>query len=223
MTCATIFDQLARAAGRHGVAGARRRHLIKVGLGPLMIELMRRRVITHVAMNGSAAIHDFELAAYGGTSEDVGAGLADGSFGMAEETGRDMNACINEGAREGRGMGEALAEQLRRRRTLAAPQVSVLLACATLGVPVTVHAAVGAEITHLHPTADGAAVGATSYRDFLRLAEALPALDDGGVVLNLGSAVVMPEVFVKALSIARNLHGGKPANFTACDCDMQRH
>jgi hypothetical protein len=218
-----LVDQLARAAGRRAVLAMLGGHVIKVGLGPLMIELMRRRVITHVAMNGSAAIHDFELAAYGGTSEDVGAGLADGSFGMAEETGRDMNACINEGAREGRGMGEALAEQLRRRRTLAAPQVSVLLACATLGVPVTVHAAVGAEITHLHPTADGAAVGATSYRDFLRLAEALPALDDGGVVLNLGSAVVMPEVFVKALSIARNLHGGKPANFTACDCDMQRH
>jgi hypothetical protein len=218
-----LVDQLARAAGRRAVLAMLGGHVIKVGLGPLMIELMRRRVITHVAMNGSAAIHDFELAAYGGTSEDVGAGLADGSFGMAEETGRDMNACINEGAREGRGMGEALAEQLRRRRTLAAPQVSVLLACATLGVPVTVHAAVGAEITHLHPTADGAAVGATSYRDFLRLAEALPALDDGGVVLNLGSAVVMPEVFVKALSIARNLHEGKPANFTACDCDMQRH
>jgi len=142
---------------------------------------------------------------------------------MAEETGRDMNAAINEGAREGRGMGEAFAEQLRRRRTLAAPQVSVLLACATLGVPVTVHTAIGGEIIHMHPTADGAAIGATSHRDFLRLAEVLPALDDGGVVLNLGSAVVMPEVFVKALSIARNLHGGKPTNFTACDCDMQRH
>ena len=218
-----VVDQLARAAGRRAVLAMLGGHVIKVGLGPLLIELMRRRVITHVAMNGSAAIHDFELAAYGGTSEDVGAGLADGSFGMAEETGRDMNACIIEGAREGRGMGEALAEQLKRRRTLAAPQVSVLLACATLGIPVTVHAAIGAEIIHMHPSADGAAVGATSYRDFLRLAEALPALDDGGVVLNLGSAVVMPEVFVKALSMARNLHDGKPTNFTACDCDMQRH
>jgi hypothetical protein len=218
-----VVDQLVRAAGHRAVLAMLGGHVIKVGLGPLLIELMRRRVITHVAMNGSAAIHDFELAAYGGTSEDVAGGLADGSFGMAEETGRDMNAGIIEGAREGRGMGEALAEQLRRRRTLAAPQGSVLLACATLGVPVTVHAAIGAEIIHMHPTADGAAVGATSYRDFLRLAEALPALDDGGVVLNLGSAVIMPEVFVKALSIARNLHGGKPANFTACDCDMQRH
>jgi len=218
-----VVDQLARAAGKHGVLAMLGGHVIKVGLGPLLIELMRRHVITHVAMNGSAAIHDFELAAYGGTSEDVAAGLADGSFGMTEETGRDMNAAIAEGARDGRGMGEALAEQLRRRRTLAAPEVSVLLACATLEVPVTVHTAIGAEIIHQHPTADGAALGATSYRDFLRLAEALPALDQGGVVLNLGSAVVMPEVFVKALSIARNLHGGKPTGFTACDCDMQRH
>jgi len=99
----------------------------------------------------------------------------------------------------------------------------VLVACAQLGVPVTVHAAVGAEIIHQHPTADGATLGATSHRDFKRLAGGLPSLDDGGVVLNLGSAVVMPEVFLKALTIARNLHGGKPKNFTACDCDMQRH
>jgi hypothetical protein len=173
-------------------------------------------------LNGSAAIHDFELAAYGGTSEDVAAGLADGTFGMVEETGRDMNAAIADGAREGRGTGEALAEYLHRRRTLAAPEASVLVACATLGVPVTVHLTIGADITHQHPSADGAALGATSHRDFRRLAAALPALHDGGVVLNLGSAVVMPEVFVKALSIARNLNEGKPQRFTACDCDMQR-
>ena len=218
-----LVGQLARAAGRHAVVAMLGGHVIKVGLGPLLIELMRRHVITHVALNGSAAIHDFELAAYGGTSEDVAAGLKDGSFGMAEETGRDMNAGIAEGAHDGRGMGEALAEYLRRRRTLAAPDVSVLVACATLGVPVTVHAAVGADIIHQHPTADGAALGATSHRDFKRLAEALPALEGGGVVLNLGSAVVMPEVFLKALSIARNLHDGKPTGFTACDCDMERH
>src|SRR2546426_2810806 len=224
-TCALpiyLVGQLARAAGRHAVVAMLGGHVIKVGLGPLLIELMRRHVITHVALNGSAAIHDFELAAYGGTSEDVAAGLKDGSFGMAEETGRDMNAGIAEGARDGRGRGEALAEYLRRRRTLAAPDISVLVACATLGVPVTVHAAVGADIIHQHPTADGAALGATSHRDFKRLAEALPALDGGGVVLNLGSAVMMPEVFLKALSIARNLHEGKPTGFTACDCDMQR-
>jgi hypothetical protein len=184
---------------------------------------MRRKAVTHVAMNGSAAIHDFELAAFGGTSEDVAAGLGDGTFGMAEETGRDMNAALARGAASNQGAGEALAEQLRARKELPGRDVSVLVACAQLGVPVTVHAAVGAEIIHQHPTADGAAIGATSHRDFKRLAGALPDLDDGGVVLNLGSAVVMPEVFLKALTIARNLHGGKPTNFTACDCDMQRH
>jgi hypothetical protein len=218
-----VVDRIVAAAGRRAVVAMLGGHVIKVGLGPLLIELMRRRAITHVAMNGSAAIHDFELAAYGGTSEDVAAGLADGTFGMAEETGREMNGAIAAGAREHRGLGEALATYLAQRAQLADAGVSVLVACATLGVPVTVHAAVGAEIIHQHPTADGAALGATSHRDFKRLAGALPDLDDGGVVLNLGSAVVMPEVFLKALTIARNLNGGKPANFTACDCDMQRH
>lgn len=218
-----VVDQLVAAAGRRGVVVMLGGHVIKVGVGPVLIALLGRRVITHVAMNGSAAIHDFELAAYGGTSEDVGAGLADGTFGMAEETGRDMNGAIAAGARDGQGMGEALATALQRRERLAAGDVSVLVACARLDVPVTVHTAVGAEIIHQHPSADGAALGATSHRDFRRLAAALPSLDDGGVVLNLGSAVVMPEVFLKALSVARNLHAGKPVGFTACDCDMQRH
>lgn len=218
-----VVDRIVAAAGRRAVLAMLGGHVIKVGLGPLLIELLRRRAITHVAMNGSAAIHDFELAAYGGTSEDVAAGLGDGTFGMAEETGREMNGAIAAGAREHRGLGEALATYLAQRAQLADAGVSVLVACAKLGVPVTVHAAVGAEIIHQHPTADGASLGATSHRDFKRLAGALPDLDDGGVVLNLGSAVVMPEVFLKALTIARNLNGGKPANFTACDCDMQRH
>ena len=218
-----VVGQLAAAAGRHCVVAMLGGHVIKVGLGPLLLELMRRRVITHVAMNGSAAIHDFELAAYGGTSEDVAAGLADGTFGMVEETGRDMNAAIAAGARDKIGAGEALGRALTAKQTLPGRDVSVLVGCATLGVPVTVHAAIGAEIIHQHPTADGAALGATSHRDFQRLAGALPALHDGGVVLNIGSAVVMPEVFLKALTIARNLNGGKPTGFTACDCDMQRH
>ncbi len=218
-----VADQIARAAGRRAVVLLLGGHVIKVGLGPLLRALLERGVITHLAMNGSAAIHDFELAAYGGTSEDVARGLADGTFGMAEETGREMNAAVVEGARTGRGMGEALAEYLKGRAKLAAPDVSVLLAAAASGLPVTVHATVGADITHQHPTADGAALGATSHRDFKRLAASLPALQDGGVVLNLGSAVVMPEVFLKALTVARNLNGGKPTGFTACDCDMQRH
>lgn len=218
-----LVQQLARAAGRRGVVVMLGGHVIKVGLGPLLRELVRRGVITHLALNGSAAIHDFELAAYGGTSEEVASGLADGSFGMAEETGREMNAAIAQGARAGQGMGEALGAYLEQRGSLAAPEVSVLLAAARHGVPVTVHAALGADIIHQHPTADGGAVGATSHRDFKRLAAALPALADGGVVLNLGSAVMMPEVFLKALSVARNLNGGQPTGFTACDCDMQRH
>ncbi len=218
-----VVDAVVSAAGTHGVVAMLGGHVIKVGLGPLLIELMRRKAVTHVAMNGSAAIHDFELAAFGGTSEDVAAGLGDGTFGMAEETGREMNAALSRGAGSGQGAGEALAEYLRGRKELPGRDVSVLVAAAQLGVPVTVHAAVGAEIIHQHPTADGATLGATSHRDFKRLAGALPDLDDGGVVLNLGSAVVMPEVFLKALTIARNLHGGKPKNFTACDCDMQRH
>jgi len=219
-----VVDQIAAAAERgRGVLAMLGGHVIKVGLGPLLIALMRRRAITIVAMNGSAAIHDFELAAYGGTSEDVAAGLGDGTFGMAEETGREMNAAIARGAKTQQGAGEALAEYLGARKDLPGRDASVLLACAELGIPVTVHAAIGAEIIHQHPSADGAALGATSHRDFKRLAGAVPDLDDGGVVLNVGSAVIMPEVFLKALTVARNLNSGRPKNFTACDCDMQRH
>jgi hypothetical protein len=218
-----LVQQLVRAAGRRGVVAMLGGHVIKVGLGPLLRELLRRGVITHLALNGSAAIHDFELAAYGGTSEDVAAGLADGSFGMAEETGREMNAAIADGARAGKGMGEALTDYLVHRGRLVAPEASLLLGAAERAVPLTVHATVGADIIHQHPAADGAALGATSHRDFRRLAGSLPALHDGGVVLNLGSAVVMPEVFLKALTVARNLNDGRPTGFTACDCDMQRH
>lgn len=218
-----VARRVARAAGRRGVVVMLGGHVIKVGLGPLLRELLGRGAITHLAMNGSAAIHDFELAAYGGTSEDVAAGLADGTFGMAEETGREMNAAIADGARAGKGMGEALADYLGRRARLAAPETSLLLGAAERSVPVTVHATLGADIIHQHPSADGAALGATSHRDFKRLAGSLPTLHDGGVVLNLGSAVVMPEVFLKALTVARNLNEGRPTGFTACDCDMQRH
>ncbi|MFN2571036.1 MAG: hypothetical protein ABR537_05410 [Gemmatimonadales bacterium] len=218
-----VVEQIVAAAGTRAIVAMLGGHIIKVGLGPLLIALMKKRAVTVVAMNGSAAIHDFELAAYGGTSEDVAAGLGDGTFGMAEETGREMNGALARGAKSGRGAGEALAEYLRAKPDLPGREVSVLVACAELGVPVTVHAAIGAEIIHQHPSADGAAIGATSHRDFKRLAGSLPGLDDGGVVLNLGSAVVMPEVFLKALTIARNLNDGRPKNFTACDCDMQRH
>jgi hypothetical protein len=220
----TTADAIAGAArnGR-GVVLLLGGHVIKVGLGPLVADWIRRGIVTHVAMNGAAAIHDFELAAFGGTSEDVAAGLADGTFGMAEETGREMNAAISAAAGAGLGMGEGLAAHLAALKERPGDDVSVLLACARHHIPVTVHTAVGAEIIHQHPTADGAAMGATSHRDFLRLAGSLPDIDQGGVVMNWGSAVIMPEVFLKALTVARNLGGGKPTHFLAADFDMQRH
>jgi len=198
-------------------------HVIKVGLGPLVNTWLERGIVTHVALNGAAAIHDFELAAYGGTSEDVESGLTDGSFGMAEETGADMNAAITAAARAGYGMGEGLARALVQRQRLPGAKASILATAQRLDVPVTVHPAVGAEIIHQHPTADGAAVGETGQRDFRRLAGSLPDLDQGGVALNWGSAVMMPEVFLKALTVARNLGSGRPTHFTAADFDMQRH
>ncbi|MGH7475305.1 MAG: hypothetical protein ACRELD_03365 [Longimicrobiales bacterium] len=197
-------------------------HVIKTGLAPILIALMRRGAITHLASNGSAVIHDYEIARWGGTSEDVEAGLADGSFGMAEETGRDTNDAIRRGADHGWGLGEALARDLEARADLAEPELSLLLAARRLGIGFTAHAAIGAEITHQHPAADGAAIGATSLTDFRRLAAHLERLD-GGVVLNIGSAVIMPEVFLKALTVCRNLNGGAPRAFTAADFDMQRH
>jgi hypothetical protein len=211
------------ARARRGVVLLVGGHVIKVGLGPLLRSLLARRVVTHLALNGAAAIHDFELAAYGGTSEDVESGLADGSFGMAEETGAEMNAAVAAAARAGQGMGEGLAQALAARPELPGREVSVLMAAHEFDLPVTVHAAIGAEIVHQHPTADGAAIGATSHRDFRRLAGSLPSLHQGGAVLNLGSAVVLPEVFLKALTVARNLEQGRPTHFLAADFDMQRH
>ena len=198
-------------------------HVVKVGLGPLVNAWLKRGVVTHVALNGAAAIHDFELAAYGGTSEDVESGLKDGSFGMAEETGAEMNAAIIAAAEAGRGMGEGLALALSERRQAPGGDVSILLQAHRVGVPVTVHPAIGAEIIHQHPAVDGAALGETAQRDFRRLAGSLPDLDQGGVAMNWGSAVILPEVFLKALTVARNLGGGRPTHFTAADFDMQRH
>jgi hypothetical protein len=222
-----VVDAIVDAARRErGVVVMLGGHIVKTGLAPLLIDLMRRHVVTHVAMNGSASIHDFEIARFGGTSEDVAVGLRDGSFGMADETGREMNDAFVRGQREARGMGEALGVTLDEADAagrLAHPELSVILGAYRLGVPVTVHAALGAEIIHQHPAANGAAIGDTSHRDFRRLAHSLTSLDDCGVVLNLGSAVIMPEVFLKALTIARNLHEGRPRNFVTCDLDMQRH
>ena len=219
-----VVDAIASAARRErGVVVMLGGHIVKTGLAPVLIELMSRRIVTHVAMNGSGAIHDYEVARFGATSEDVAAGLKDGTFGMAEETGREMNEAFAAGMRDKLGMGESLGRALEGAPSLANPELSLLLAARRLGIPLTVHAALGAEIIHQHPAASGAAIGDTSHRDFRRLAHSLVQLHDGGVVLNLGSAVIMPEVFLKALTIARNLGSGAPQGFTSVDLDMQRH
>ena len=220
---AVIAAVAAAARARRGIIVQIGGHVIKTGLGPLLLHLMRQGALTHLAMNSAASIHDFELAAWGGTSEDVAAGLKDGTFGMAEETAREMNGAIATGHAKGWGMGEALGRRLAEMNDLPGREASVLLGAFELGVPVTVHAAIGTDITHQHPSADGAAIGETSFRDFKRLAGSVPSLHEGGVVLNLGSAVIMPEVFLKALTVARNLGGGKPTGFVAADFDMIRH
>jgi hypothetical protein len=219
-----VVDAIVRAVERErAVVWMLGGHVVKTGIAPLLIDLMDRRAVTVLAANGSAAIHDYEMARWGGTSEDVEAGLQDGSFGMADETGRDMNGAFRRGMERGWGMGEALGRDLAERDDLAYPELSLLLQTHRRGVPFTIHPALGAEIIHQHPAADGAAIGDTGHRDFRRLAAALAGLDDGGVVMNVGSAVIMPEVFLKALTVARNLDGGRPRGFTACDLDMLRH
>ena len=219
-----VVEAVASAARKkRGVLAMLGGHVVKTGIAPLLNDLMRRGVITHLAMNGSAAIHDYEIARFGGTSEDVASGLKDGTFGMAEETGRGLNDAFVAGRAHGWGMGEAVARALAAEPKLAHPEQSVILAAHRLWIPVTVHAALGAEIIHQHPAADGAAIGETSHRDFRRLAASCEDLHQGGVVLNLGSAVIMPEVFLKALTVARNVTGGKPTHFTAADFDMERH
>jgi len=219
-----VVDAIVSATRRsRGVVIMLGGHVVKTGLAPVLIDLLERKIVTDVAMNGSGAIHDYEVARFGATSEDVAAGLKDGTFGMADETGREMNDAFVAGMRDGIGMGECLGRALHGAKALANPELSLLLAAYRLRVPLSVHAALGAEIIHQHPATNGAAIGDTSHRDFRRLAHSLARLDDGGVVLNLGSAVIMPEVFLKALTVARNLGDGKPVGFTSVDLDMQRH
>lgn len=193
-------------------------HSIKVGLNPIFVDAMRRGIINAVAFNGAGAIHDFELCYQGETSEDVQRGLNDGSFGMVDETGRMMNAALADGVARGLGAGQALGEA-----TEGFPNrhFSMLATGADLNIPVTVHVAIGTDIIHQHPTTNGAVLGEASYRDFQRFAAVCAQLE-GGVVLNVGSAVIMPEVFLKALTIARNL-GHKVERFTTATFDMTRH
>jgi hypothetical protein len=196
-------------------------HVIKVGLSPVLIDLVERGVVTAVALNGACAVHDFELATAGFTSEDVEAQLSEGDFGMAEETGRVLNEAASDGMRREIGLGRAVGERLLAMRP---PQLahSLLAACARLDVPCTVHVAVGTDIVHMHPRCDGAAVGATTHRDFRLLAAIVADLGDGGVYLNVGSAVLLPEVFLKALTLSRNL-GHQVQNFVTANLDFIQH
>jgi hypothetical protein len=195
-------------------------HPIKVGLGPVIVDLLEHGRLAGVAMNGACLIHDFELAASGHTSEDVGPGLDRGLFGMARETGEFLNRATNDGVAAGLGLGAAVGSAIERAR-LPGRRTSILAAAFRLGLPATIHVAIGTDIIHMHPSADGAAIGEGSLRDFRLLASLVSRLD-GGVYINLGSAVLMPEVFVKALNLARNV-GHRVRTLTTIDMDFHRH
>ncbi len=195
-------------------------HVIKTGVSPCLVSLLAHGIVTHVAMNGAAAIHDVEIARSGRTSEDVEANLHQGTFGMVDETGDFMNAAMVEGARRGDGLGECWGRAVEEEH---APHrdVSLLAAAWRAGVPATVHVAIGTDTIHHHPRCDGAALGETTLRDF-RIFAATLAEARGAVVLNLGSAVIMPEVFLKALSVARNL-GADLSDLTTVNFDQIQH
>jgi len=195
-------------------------HVIKVGLNPILIDLMERGIISAIALNGAGIVHDTEIAMVGRTSEEVGAVLGSGAFGAAKETGEVVNAGINQGAEKGLGLGEGLGEYLLA-QNFPYNNMSLLATAKRLGIPLTVHVAMGTDIVHIHPSANGAAIGQTSHQDF-RLFCALVADLEGGAYLNFGSAVLLPEVFLKALTVARNL-GHVVNNFTTANFDFIRH
>lgn len=196
-------------------------HVIKCGLSPILIDWMQRGIVTALATNGSGSIHDFELALIGETSEDVAAGLKDGTFGMVRETGEWMHQAINSVHQQpSKGLGQLFGEHLK---TIDAPNQNLSLAAVAhdLGLPFCVHVAIGTDIIHMHPTADGAAIGLASFNDFKLLCGVVKEMS-GGVYLNIGSAVIMPEVFLKAFTVAQNL-GAELSNITTVNIDMISH
>lgn len=198
-------------------------HVIKVGLGPVLIDLLRRGFINGIAMNGSALIHDFEIGMVGGTSEDVEAVLGEGKFGMAEETGRIINEMAALARRAGIGLGEAAGKLLNEKKTSAKHlDQSILAAAYRAKIPVTVHLAIGADITHIHRSASGENLGAATHHDFKLFCALVREMQPGGVYLNWGSAVILPEVFLKAVTVARNL--GTPLRpITTANFDFLQH
>jgi hypothetical protein len=215
----------ARSSGKPiiwGIGG----HVVKVGLGPVINDLMQSGFVTGVAMNGSAAIHDFEVALRGTTSEEVEEQIGRGRFGMARETGEYMNACIKEAARNGIGLGEGLGwfitEGDKKGIAFQHRPISILSEAYRLRIPVTVHVAIGTDIIHAHPQASGKVLGEVTYHDFRLFCTMAGELDGGGVYLNVGSAVILPEVFLKAVSVVRNL-GNRLEEFTAANLDFIQH
>lgn len=210
-------------AHRHGrpVVLAMGGHVIKCGLQPVLKKLINHGIITAVAMNGSVTIHDYEVSLVGATSEDVGAVLQSGDFGFSAETGQGINQALRLGRENGYGYGESIGRAILDNDHPYKAH-SLLATCVAKGIPATVHVAVGTDIIHQHPQADGAVIGELSMQDFRLLASVVADLGDGGVWLNVGSAVLLPEVFLKALSIAQNL-GHKVDNFTTANFDMIQH
>ena len=193
-------------------------HVVKTGLGPVIIDLMKRGFVTAIAANGSVLVHDAEIAMVGSTSEDVDATLGEGAFGGAEETGKLLNRAAQEGAKEGIGLGEATGRELLDLNPKHA-DYSLLCGAYEARVPFTAHLTIGGDIGHFHPQTDGAALGNTTHTDFRLLAELVRRMDGGGVYLNIGSAVTLPEVFLKAVTLVRNL-GNQLADITTANFDF---
>jgi Deoxyhypusine synthase len=214
-----IVRAIVAASERSGVVWGIGAHVIKTGLGPVLVDLMERGFVSAIATNGATVIHDFEVAFAGATSEDVDEALGPGRFGMAEETGLLLNEAINRGVAAGLGIGQSVGRFLADERPPFA-QSSILAAAARLDIPVTVHVAIGTDIIHMHPAASGRALGEGSLRDFRYFVTNVARLEDG-VYLNCGSAVVLPEVFLKAVALARN-RGIMLANLTTVNLDFTR-
>ena len=195
-------------------------HVLKTGLTPLLIEAVERRVITAFALNSAGSIHDYELSLIGATSEDVAVAIEDGSFGMWEETGANLHRAVREGVAAGLGYGEAVGSYILEHSPH--PENSLLAHCAQAQVPATVHAAIGTDIIHMHPAMDGATIGAASFTDFKILSHVVSELDGGGVWINCGSSVILPEVFLKAVTLCRN-QGYPVAKIVTANLDMIRH
>jgi hypothetical protein len=209
----------ARAEDRPVVVAAGA-HVVKVGLAPVLIGMMKEGTISALALTGAGAIHDWEIAAIGATSEDAGRGLHEGRYGMADETGRALNDAAREAAASGAGFGEVLGRRIIE-GALPHRASSLIASASALGLPATVHVAIGSDSVHQHPAADGAAIGAATFTDFRKLVTIVSTLS-GGVWINLGSAVQLPEVFMKALAIAENL-GHELSGFATANLDMIRH